>query len=224
MRPFDQSRITCHGVRRLALIALVALAVARARAAEFTTDHEGAPAITQVKLMRNAHLGEWWAWVTFDHEDWPIETRRFKLPDKVFYPYILDGHRLLDEVHDRDRIYTRDRRWTHPYRHFVDWWVIVGPKNEKIHKRVIDRPHPSGWPFKLLERGIKIPIGITQVTFKAHDRIHGESKKTITVDILQQKGPGWEVESLPPPPLLGIRGAAKRHFRSIVVRDVPDLW
>lgn len=207
----------------LLVLALTALAVA-ARAAEFSTDHEGAPAITHVKLLRVDHLEEWWARVTFDHEDWPIDTRRFKLPDEVFYPDILSGTWPTDAVQDRDRIYTRDRRYKHPYRHFVDWWVVVGPKNEKIHKRVIDHPHPSGWPFELLERGIRIPIGITQVTFKAHDRIHGYSPGTITVDILQKKGPGWEVETLPPPPLLGIGGRTKRYFRSNIAHDVPDLW
>jgi hypothetical protein len=187
-------------------------------AAESTTEWEGAPAITHVKMLRNDHLLEWWAWVTIEHEDWPIETRLFPLPDALMHPLVGEGETMHERTPaDDDKVTTRLRRLTHPYRHFVNWWVIVGPKNEKIHKRNVEQPHPGGWPFTLLERGIKIPLGITQVTFKAHDKIHGYGPRTVTVDILKKSGPGFEVDDVPPPPYTGRRGVARRHFR------VPDL-
>lgn len=219
-------------IPRLLAAALALLMASPIQAAEFTTDNEGGPRITFVKLLRRPDLREYWAWVTLEHEDWPIENRRFLLHEEAVYPDLPPGTTrvetpdwVVDTNHeDRDRVYTRARRFPSPYRHYVDWWVVVGPKGEKVHRRDIEYPHPGGWPFTLLERGIKVPVGITQLTFKAHDPIHGYGPQVVSVDLLQEKGPGFEIEDAPPWKWSGRLPNAKKHMRSNAVYDVPELW
>lgn len=220
---------------RLAL-ALMLACWSLAHAAEFTTDYEGAPAITFVKLIRNPHDRDWWAWVTFLHEDWPIENRRFLLPEKIVYPDLREDtfwrHNVRDSDHvlfhseeDHDKVYVRGRRWSSPFKHYVDWWVVRDPKNKILAKRDIEQPHPGGWPFTLLEKRIEIPVGVTTVTFQAHDKLHGYSPKTVTVDILSKKGPNYEVEELPLPAYTGrSTGSVKRYMRSNAAYDIPEGW
>lgn len=207
---------------RTCILSLMILTLATTvRGAEFTAEREGAPAITHVKLLRNDHEGEWWAWVTIDHEDWPIESRRFLLPEWTVQPPMKE-HILNERFHDFRAL--RRRRLNHPYPHFVNWWVVLGPKGEKIHKRFIEGPHPGGWPYVLLEKGIKVPVGITKLTFVAHDKIHGAGTRSVTVDLLQKKGPNYEVEILPLPPYSGRYGAARRHFRELGASLKDSTW
>lgn len=217
--------------RILALAALFAW-VGGLAAAEFTTDQSGGPKVTFVKLMYKPDLREYWAWVTLEHEDWPIETRRFLLPEGSEYPDLdrdtwreagPHWNQALNND-DLDRVYTRQRRFPSPYRHAVDWWSVVGPKGERIHKRDIEYPHPGGWPFTLLERGIKVPTGITTLTFKAHDPIHGYGPVTVTVDLLKKKGAGYEVGDLGPWKWSGRIPSVKKYLRSPLAHDIPDLW
>lgn len=213
-------------------IALLLMLAAACSAAEFNTENEGGPKVTFVKMLYRADLREYWAWVTLEHEDWPIETRRFLLhPDKE-YPDVEGGSDRKDDpgwrdlisADDQDRVYTRNRKFPAPYRHFVDWWSVIGPKGEKIHRRDIEYPHPGGWPFKLLERGIKVPTGLTQLTFKAHDPVHGYGTVQVTVDLLKKKGPGFEVEETPIPKWTGRIPTVKKWFRSPLAHEVDPLW
>jgi hypothetical protein len=220
---------------RLAVLLMLA-ALLPARAAEFTTDHEGAPAITFVKLLRNPHDRDWWAWVTLAHEDWPIENRRFLLPEKVEYPDLREDtfwrHNLRDSDHvmfhseeDHDKVYVRRRKFTAPYKHYVDWWVVRDPKGKILAKRDIEDPHPGGWPWTMLQKRIKIPIGVTQVTFQPHDKLHGYSPQKVVVDILTAKGPSYEVGELPLPAYSGrTGGAVKRYMRSNLAEEIPEGW
>ena len=213
----------------------VSLCAATACAAEFRTDNEGAPRISHVKLLYSVELREYWAWVTIEHEDWPIETRRFKLPDNVLYPDLPDlpgkqhwrveGYQWRDIYNreDEDRVYERGRQFPAPYRHSVDWWAVVGPKGEKVHKRFIEKPHPGGWPFKLLERGIKVPNGMSQLTFKAHDPVHGYGPPVV-IDLLKNKGTSYEIEPLPPFKWTGRIPSVRKWMRSNSAFDIPDLW
>ena len=222
-----------HAVSRWIGVFVGALALAAvARAAEFTTENNGGPKVTHVKLMHHPDLREYWAWVTLEHEDWPIETRRFLLPDEKLYPDISSESMRGDSVDwrqlvrpdDIDRVDARSRSFPAPYRHAVDWWSVLGPKGEKIARRDIEYPHPGGWPFTLLQRGIKVPFGITQLTFKAHDPIHGYGPVQVTVDLLKKSGPGFEVEESPMWKWTGRRPSAKKYFRSVLGDDVFELW
>ena len=201
-------------------------------AAEFRTAYEAQPRVTHVHLMYVAESREYWAWVSLEHEDWPIETRRFLLHPDDLYPDLHDEVEKRDDKRwtvqvsreDLDRVYTRDRKFNSPYRHWVDHWVVLGPKGEKIHRRDIEGPHPGGWPFKLLERGIRVPLGVTKLTFKAHDPIHGYGSKTVTVDLITGKGPDFEVETIKPYPWTGRLPGVKKYFRSNDAENVPDMW
>jgi hypothetical protein len=214
------------------VLACVCAGVVAAGQGEFRTEASGAPKITHVKLFRSAELREYWAWVTIEHEDWPISNRRFRQNPDDLYPDLVDPiqRRQFPEwtqpttTEELDRVYTREPSFPAPYRNAVDHWVVLGPKGEKVHRRDIVRPHPGGWPFMLLERGIKPPIGLTQLTWKAHDPIHGYGTVVVTVDLLKDKGPNYEIVPLPPYPWTGRLPGVKKWMRSNCASDVPDLW
>jgi hypothetical protein len=197
---------------------LLALGVAPVLAAEYRTDWEGAPRITHVKMLRDEYHLEWWAWVTIDHEDWPIESRLFVLDEHVEYPRHKEPWEF-ERAHDKWGE-PPTREFPHPYTHFVNWWVVVGPHDEVIHKRYIEHPHPGGWPYQLLEKGIHLPLGVTQVVFKAHDKLHGYGPQTVTVDILKKSGPGFEVEVMKLPQIRQAGGTVRKWMRSNLSKEL----
>jgi hypothetical protein len=67
-------------------------------------------------------------------------------------------------------------------------------------------------------------VSSSTLIFKAHDRIHGYSPRTVTVDLLKDKGPSYSVEILPGPSYSGQYGSAKRYFRGPSSGDIPDTW
>ena len=73
-----------------------------------------------------------------------------------------------------------DQGWDH----YANRWEIIAPDGEILAKRVLAHPHTNEQPFTRSLSGVKIPVDIHQITFRAHDSVHayGGTTKRIVLD------------------------------------------
>lgn len=67
--------------------------------------------------------------------------------------------------------------------HYADGWDVLGPDGEVIATRVLAHPHVDEQPFTRSQSGIRIPHGISKVTIRARDSVHGIGGETVTLDV-----------------------------------------
>jgi len=67
--------------------------------------------------------------------------------------------------------------------HYADKWEVVAPDGTVLATRVLAHPHVDEQPFTRSKRGVKIPDGVTQVTVRAGDKVHGLGGKEMTVTL-----------------------------------------
>ena len=64
--------------------------------------------------------------------------------------------------------------------HYTDRWEVVGPDGTVLAVRNLYHPHVDEQPLTRSLSGVCIPKGITTVTVRAHDSVHGYGGKTVT--------------------------------------------
>ena len=67
--------------------------------------------------------------------------------------------------------------------HYADRWDVVGPDGTVYGKRVLAHPHENEQPFTRSLSGVVIPDGVTSVTIRGNDSVHGLGGKETTVDL-----------------------------------------
>ena len=67
--------------------------------------------------------------------------------------------------------------------HYADRWEVLGPDGKIMATRVLLHPHVSEQPFTRSLTGIKIPPSISQVTVRAHDKVHGYGGAEVIVTL-----------------------------------------
>jgi len=67
--------------------------------------------------------------------------------------------------------------------HFANKWEVVGPDGTVLGTRPLAHPHVNEQPFTRSLGGVNIPEGITKVTIRAYDKVHGLADKTVTVKL-----------------------------------------
>ena len=72
------------------------------------------------------------------------------------------------------------------WQHYADKWDIVAPDGNIVATRTLFHPHVDEQPFTRSLAGVKVPDGVTDVTVRAHDTVHGYSGKTISVTLPQR--------------------------------------
>jgi hypothetical protein len=65
--------------------------------------------------------------------------------------------------------------------HYADRWEVVGPSGEVLATRILLHPHETEQPFTRSLSGVRIKSGVSMVTLRAHDKVHGLGPKTVTV-------------------------------------------
>ena len=70
--------------------------------------------------------------------------------------------------------------------HYADQWDVMAPDGTVLATRVLYHPHVDEQPFTRSLTGVKIPAKVKQVTIRAHDKVHGWTGKTMTVDLPSQ--------------------------------------
>ena len=67
--------------------------------------------------------------------------------------------------------------------HYADGWEVVGPDGKVIATRELAHPHVNEQPFTRSKSGIRIPKGMTEVTIRARDSVHGHGGKSVTLAV-----------------------------------------
>ncbi len=88
---------------------------------------------------------------------------------------------------------------------YADGWdvvlpdgTVVKPDTESPFTRLLLHPHENEQPFTRSQSGVIIEPAISEVTVRAHDLVDGFGGRTVTVDLLREKGPDYEVNRLAP--------------------------
>lgn len=67
--------------------------------------------------------------------------------------------------------------------HYADAWDVLGPDGTVLATRVLYHPHVDEQPFTRSLSGVKIPAGVTDVTIRAHDKLHGYGGAELVVEL-----------------------------------------
>ena len=67
--------------------------------------------------------------------------------------------------------------------HYADKWEVVGPDGTIYGTRVLAHPHVDEQPFTRSLSGVEIPTGISQVTIRAGDSVHGFGGREMKVTL-----------------------------------------
>ncbi len=59
------------------------------------------------------------------------------------------------------------------WEHYADGWEIAGPDGARLGYRELLHPHETEQPFTRSLGGVAIPPGVTIVSIRAHDSVHG---------------------------------------------------
>ena len=60
------------------------------------------------------------------------------------------------------------------WNHYADRWEVLAPDGKTVlATRTLLHPHEDEQPFTRSLSGVRIPAGVTQVTVRAHDSVHG---------------------------------------------------
>lgn len=69
------------------------------------------------------------------------------------------------------------------WKHYADRWDVIGPDGTVLGARTLFHPHETEQPFTRSLTGVRIPEGVTRVTIRAHDKLHGLGGKVMTVEL-----------------------------------------
>ena len=59
------------------------------------------------------------------------------------------------------------------WKHYANKWDVLAPDGTILGTRELAHPHVNEQPFMRSLYGVKIPAGVTKVTVRAHDSVHG---------------------------------------------------
>ncbi|MEL7542438.1 MAG: hypothetical protein AAGJ70_01555 [Pseudomonadota bacterium] len=65
--------------------------------------------------------------------------------------------------------------------HYANAWDVVDAKGTVLGKRTLHHPHVDEQPFTRSLSSVTVPEGLTTVTIRAYDSVHGQSKATLDV-------------------------------------------
>ena len=69
--------------------------------------------------------------------------------------------------------------------HYANAWQVLGPDGEVLGTRKLAHPHVEEMPFTR-SKVITVPQGVTEVTVRARDLVHGFGGKEMSVTLPQK--------------------------------------
>ena len=72
-----------------------------------------------------------------------------------------------------------DSGWSH----YADRWEVLAPDGTVLATRTLAHPHVNEQPFTRSLSGIRVPGGLSSVTVRAHDSVHGYGGAEKTVEL-----------------------------------------
>ena len=73
----------------------------------------------------------------------------------------------------------KDSGWDH----YADRWEILDGDGNILGTRTLHHPHVNEQPFTRSLSGVEIPDHVNVVTVRAHDSVHGQGGKVVSVDL-----------------------------------------
>lgn len=67
--------------------------------------------------------------------------------------------------------------------HYADAWEVIAPDGTVLGVRTLFHPHVDEQPFTRSLTGVKVPDSVSEVTVRAHDKVHGWGGAEVTVKI-----------------------------------------
>lgn len=67
--------------------------------------------------------------------------------------------------------------------HYADAFEVLAPDGTLLGRRVLLHPHETEQPFTRSLGGVAIPAGVTSVTLRAHDKLHGFGGAEFTITL-----------------------------------------
>jgi len=80
-------------------------------------------------------------------------------------------------------IFHKDEGWSH----YVDKFDVLTPAGKVIATRILFHPHVNEQPFTRSIADVQVPIGVTEITIRAHDLVHGDGARTFKVKLPRRK-------------------------------------
>jgi hypothetical protein len=75
------------------------------------------------------------------------------------------------------------------WKHYADRWEILSPSGAVIATRILRHPHVDKQPFTRGLPEVRVPEGVTRVTVRAHDSVHGYGGKEFQAEIPREASP-----------------------------------
>ncbi|WP_316976643.1 hypothetical protein [Shumkonia mesophila] len=69
------------------------------------------------------------------------------------------------------------------WQHYADRWDILTADGTILASRELLHPHEDEQPFTRSLGGVRVPAAVRQVQIRAHDKVHGNGGKTLTIDL-----------------------------------------
>ena len=69
------------------------------------------------------------------------------------------------------------------WEHYADSWEVLAPDGTVLGRRILVHPHVNEQPFTRSLSNVRIPDGVSRVSIRAHDKVHGNSPRTLAVDL-----------------------------------------
>ena len=69
------------------------------------------------------------------------------------------------------------------WKHYANRWEVLAPDGAVLGTRTLYHPHVDEQPFTRSLSGVEIPHGVSSVTVRAHDLVHGDGGAEMVVDI-----------------------------------------
>lgn len=70
--------------------------------------------------------------------------------------------------------------------HYADAWEVLAPDGTVLGTRTLLHPHVNEQPFTRSLTGVRIPDGVTEVTVRAHDSVHGHGGREAVVELSRE--------------------------------------
>ena len=90
-------------------------------------------------------------------------------------PALADASRVVQAAASRHG----DTGWDH----YADNFEVLAPDGTLLARRVLYHPHVNEQPFTRSADGVDVPAGITNVIVRAHDKVHGYGKGSVTIKL-----------------------------------------
>ena len=67
--------------------------------------------------------------------------------------------------------------------HYADAWEVLAPDGKVLGTRVLYHPHVNEQPFTRSLTGVRVPVCVSRVSIRAHDKVHGTGPRPLAVDL-----------------------------------------